>query len=234
MKPAGLFRRLVAATLALAVVAQLPSAPPAWWTTRGVLTSGATANDYAAANLGQVKQIATKAYAEMEAVLPGGAGSSLTALVNSWSAAPASGVVRNDYAAVNQGQLKALAKLFYDRLAQFDYYGPPLTVGQAYPWTITTADDNAYAAVNLGQVKYLFSFDPQLALIGPDTDSDGDGLLDRWEIKYFGTLAQSASGDPDGDGVSNLLEFQLGRDPTKPAVADTAGTLNLRLYSPTR
>jgi hypothetical protein len=37
--------------------------------------------------------------------------------------------------------------------------------------------------------------------------------LDSWENSYFGNLGQSASGDPDGDGVGNLLEMKLGSDP---------------------
>ena len=47
----------------------------------------------------------------------------------------------------------------------------------------------------------------------PNPDSDADGLLDSWENSNFGNLSQSASGDPDGDGVVNLLEMKLGSDP---------------------
>jgi hypothetical protein len=46
-------------------------------------------------------------------------------------------------------------------------------------------------------------------------DSDGDGLLDSWEIKYFGNLNQGANGDYDGDGATNLQEFQAGTDPNE-------------------
>lgn len=48
-------------------------------------------------------------------------------------------------------------------------------------------------------------------------DSDGDGLPDSWEIAHFGNLNQTASGDPDGDGVSNLQEYLDGTDPTNAA-----------------
>jgi hypothetical protein len=44
-------------------------------------------------------------------------------------------------------------------------------------------------------------------------DADGDGLPDSWEMKYFGNLTQTADGDYDGDGISNLQEFQNGTDP---------------------
>ncbi len=45
-------------------------------------------------------------------------------------------------------------------------------------------------------------------------DSDGDGLSDAWELKYFGNLNQTASGDGDEDGLANLQEYQLGTNPT--------------------
>ena len=56
-------------------------------------------------------------------------------------------------------EVKQIAKVFYDRLAQAGYRGPPLTSGQIYPWSSATADDAAYATVNIGQLKRVFSFD---------------------------------------------------------------------------
>jgi subtilisin family serine protease/subtilisin-like proprotein convertase family protein len=44
-------------------------------------------------------------------------------------------------------------------------------------------------------------------------DSDNDGLDDNWETERFGSLGQSASGDPDGDGASNAREQVLQTDP---------------------
>jgi hypothetical protein len=47
-----------------------------------------------------------------------------------------------------------------------------------------------------------------------DIDSDGDWLLDSWEIQYFGNItSQNGSGDPDGDGLGNLQEYQMGTNP---------------------
>ena len=53
----------------------------------------------------------------------------------------------------------------------------------------------------------------------PIPDSDADGLLDSWEISNFGENLnnQNASGDPDGDGVVNLLEMKLGSNPNSSA-----------------
>lgn len=45
-------------------------------------------------------------------------------------------------------------------------------------------------------------------------DSDGDGLPDDWERKYFTDLSQSGANDGDQDGLSNTQEFALGTLPT--------------------
>ncbi|MGL4402087.1 MAG: InlB B-repeat-containing protein, partial [Luteolibacter sp.] len=44
-------------------------------------------------------------------------------------------------------------------------------------------------------------------------DEDNDGLLDPWEILYFGNLAQTPAGDFDGDGSTNLQELENGTLP---------------------
>ncbi len=44
-------------------------------------------------------------------------------------------------------------------------------------------------------------------------DSDGDGLLDRWEKENFGGISQGPYDDPDGDGISNWGEYLAGLDP---------------------
>ena len=38
-------------------------------------------------------------------------------------------------------------------------------------------------------------------------DTDGDGLADLWEGKYFDSLVARPGDDPDHDGISNLDEF---------------------------
>jgi len=47
----------------------------------------------------------------------------------------------------------------------------------------------------------------------PLADTDGDGMSDAWETTNFGNLSETATGDPDNDGLTNLREFQTGADP---------------------
>jgi len=110
---------------------------PAWWVEYNVLDAGAEANDYAVANIGQLKYMAQRATEAMEAYLPGGAGTEIIALINGFTST-------DDYAAVNVGQLKYIAQFFYDRLGLPD------------PWTEGTND---YSVVNIGQLKTIFSFE---------------------------------------------------------------------------
>jgi hypothetical protein len=143
----------IGALLGLLVCVLVPSILLAdasvWWAERGVLTVGATPDDYAAANQGQVKNIAKQAYEEMKTKLPGGAGSMLSSI---WETPATSS---DDYRAVNLGQLKNVAEPFYARLEELNYTGQPLASGQTRPWS-GQADD--YALANIGQVKNVFSF----------------------------------------------------------------------------
>jgi hypothetical protein len=65
-------------------------------------------------------------------------------------------------------------------------------------------------------------------------DRDGDGLPDDWELAKFGNLSQTAAGDYDSDGVSNYLEYVLGRNPAAGASADSSGLTALKVYTPLR
>lgn len=53
------------------------------------------------------------------------------------------------------------------------------------------------------------------ATIPGNPDGDEDGLPDAWEQATFGTLTQTAAGDYDGDGDTNLTEFTNGTNATE-------------------
>ncbi len=226
---------------------QKPAHYPEWWFKRDVIrrvdplnmdpdyaVAGTykQAGDFAAANLGQLKYIAAKAAAEMDASLPGpGAGSEIDALIEVWTAAPALGATRDDYAALNQGQLKNVAKLFYDRLAIVGYTGQPLLPLQRYPWTATTDDDKAYSLVNLGQLKQTFSFFASgYFLDAYMADADLDGIPTGWELEHNLDPENPADAAQLNGGLTNLQIYQqslaTGGDPK------TANPVGLSVYTP--
>ena len=70
-----------------------------------------------------------------------------------------------------------------------------------------------------------------------DTDDDNDGLPDGWEIRYgLNPLVDDAPEDADGDGYSNLEEYQGGSDPTYryslPGINGKLLMPRYRLYNP--
>ena len=70
-------------------------------------------------------------------------------------------------------------------------------------------DDREVRPFTVGQRGAFSRIDIGTAL----PDSDGDGLLDAWELAMFGNLGQNPDGDLDGDGQTNLQEYLAGTDP---------------------
>lgn len=196
---------------------------PSWWIPRAVLDLSKVPNNQSLANQGQLKRMATEAKAAMDDALIGGA--------NLTPALPAFSTSDNNRP-ITQGQLKNIAKIFYDRfllLSQtynsnlsFNFgkktliaNGYPTTWNESYPWTTATSDDNNMALVTLGQLKLVFSFDPR-------QDSDVDFLSDLNELimglnpsnpdsNNNGIL--DGSEDSDGDGFSNSMEIESKTNP---------------------
>ncbi|WP_168433222.1 S8 family serine peptidase [Pontiella sulfatireligans] len=52
-----------------------------------------------------------------------------------------------------------------------------------------------------------------LYLFRASTDSDADGMYDKWEMEHFNSLVETADGDYDNDGISNWGEYLTGLNP---------------------
>lgn len=210
---------------------------PAWWNDRGLVKKDGAglaveASDFAAANQGQLKNVAIAAYEEFLAGIPaelGGIGPvvpppnpgqpegpanraspgwRIRHMISQWVVLNTNGTVQRDingkrvlaaganaqkdFAAITQGQLKAVAAPFYARLAElFWSYNSgtpqtsPLDPAWAKPWTAAPDDDNHHAIANLGQLKRVFSLDLH-------SDADGDGVSTINELLFN----QQHAGDP--------------------------------------
>lgn len=107
------------------VLASSASADPAWWPKDTPQTKpGTVVNDYQPVTSGQAKNMAYQAMLALDAALQpfgfpsGGAGEEIKQRVDSWKNASGGWVKPENAQMLNQGQLKAIAKPFYDRLAQ--------------------------------------------------------------------------------------------------------------------
>lgn len=123
---------------------------PDWWIARGVVRSEVTSDNKAALNAGQLKHAVTQAVNEMNLhhASAGGAGTELNALVAGWNV---EGPEVDNFEMVNVGQVKAVLKLWYDRLNTIHS-----TTG--YPWP-QVATSNNFEGVNVGQLKKLLQID---------------------------------------------------------------------------
>jgi|GEM_PF-722876 len=198
--------------------------PPTWWSARGVQTGQPI--DFAAANIGQLKNIARKAYDELLTALPAEAwttpkGQALKTLIASWYTDPAMTIPKPgaDFAMLNQGQLKHVAKHFYDVFGEqgidVSSIVGDLTGQRIYPWSDTTVDDSNFSPASMGQLKWVFSF---------GLDADNDHLSDWWELAIVNARGDddivsidqvNPNDDFDGDGLTNAEECEAHTDPTR-------------------
>ena len=76
-------------------------------------------------------------------------------------------------------------------------------------FTIIATDASPYA--NQSTAKLTVVYLPQIV------DTSGDGIPDSWESAHgLDPSLNNASGDPDGDGYTNLQEYLAGTDPQGP------------------
>jgi Alpha/beta hydrolase of unknown function (DUF900) len=78
------------------------------------------------------------------------------------------------------------------------YYQQPVVEGQ-----------QSQVRVSAGLAQAIFDTNANSLI-----DTDGNGLPDAWETQYFGHIGVDPAADPDGDGLTNLQEYQNGTDPT--------------------
>lgn len=63
----------------------------------------------------------------------------------------------------------------------------------------------------------------------PLPDTNGRGLPDWWQQKFFGRLGIDPNADPDGDGLTNLQEYRTGANPTAANTAPSIAWTNTGL-----
>jgi alpha-tubulin suppressor-like RCC1 family protein/Ca2+-binding RTX toxin-like protein len=83
--------------------------------------------------------------------------------------------------------------------------------------TILTWGDDEWGET--GEASMYFT-QAAIRLIPWSTDTNQNGMNDAWEIQYFGSLNHTGLEDTDSDGLADILEYELGTDPT---LADTDG-----------
>ncbi len=85
-----------------------------------------------------------------------------------------------------------------------------------FEWTPSADQTGTYTVVFRADDGALQTYQSVDIVVTSAEDTDGDGMPDAWEMRYFGSLAQDATTDFDGDGVSDLDEYLGGTDPTDP------------------
>ncbi|HWW02285.1 MAG TPA: hypothetical protein VNZ64_21465 [Candidatus Acidoferrum sp.] len=91
----------------------------------------------------------------------------------------------------------------------------PGATGDALLLSNITSNNQGYYSVVLTNGSGSVTSSPAPLWI----DSRGCGMPDWWQLYYFGNMTNLATGDYDGDGVSNLQEFLDGTNPTNSASA---------------
>ncbi len=90
------------------------------------------------------------------------------------------------------------------------------------PWTFCSARHFFESSAGHWQVRFLDEAAGNTGRVNSVTlifngvtiaDADHDGLPDEWETAHFGNLNQTATDDPDRDGLNNLREYILGSNP---------------------
>jgi hypothetical protein len=84
--------------------------------------------------------------------------------------------------------------------------------GGAAQFVVTSQGQVPLSSKDRGKMEQL----DLLVSVAP-VDSDGNGLPDDWETRYFGFVGVLPDADADGDGLTNGAEYRAGTDPTSEA-----------------
>lgn len=209
--------------------------PPAWWFNGSPpIITGGTANNQAAANIGQAKWVVFEALRALDTAAPtiatqirtdlaGTAPNFTNRIIDLTIPNPKpAGWADQQKVPLLIGQLKAISAPFYTRLHVYDSNwlateratNGTNTPGSIFPWTTETTDDANKAIANIGQLKAVFSLRFE-TLTAATVDTDGDGLSDEWEIAngFNPNDPSDANVDPDVDGITNATENTKGLNP---------------------
>ena len=217
--------------------------PPTWWAKGNPpIITGTSENNKGPANIGQAKWIVTEALRVLDTIAPATATQIRSDLAGtqldhsdriidftvSYPKDPS--WVEKQKAPLLLGQLKAIARPFYNRLNTLDanwvegqikqnhlpvtatlnshYWqitgvSASYTTGGFYPWSPTTPTEQNKAIATIGQLKAVFSL-----------------RFEEHPIAIFAPPVPTPNDDPDGDGLTTPYELAHGLNPYD---ADTDG-----------
>ena len=98
-----------------------------------------------------------------------------------------------------------------------------------FNWTPALGQAGTYEILFKASDGFLTDSRRVVLTINSIYDSDGDGMLDAWEMQHFGSLDRDGRGDFDQDGISDLEEFLCGSDPT---IEEHAPTTPVIIFPP--
>lgn len=240
----------LALSLGLALSGSVASvhADPGWWDSVKKSSPPSTPNDYIPARVGHLKNFAFHAMEALDDALEpfdlpdGGAGTDIRRMIASWRedpADPGSDFKTADVnAMLNQGQLKAVAKLFYDRLAKLGLWEKgwlDCSVSGTYPAPFNSAPYNASshwspAPANPDEWAFSPRYPWKFWLPTSYWEANGKTTLSMQrvnigQLKFCfnfdveaqlvarGFISSGVPVDGDGDGVSKLVEILMGTNP---------------------